>query len=188
MHELDNARKKLEQLKSIDPDCVKAKTTKADSDYKKLLQGRLFFVMNKRTGMMATEEWVRRNIIADPETGEPKMRNPRSKATPWVLALEYDGRTEVVELRLKVSSTAPARLVRCWDIRKGSACVGLEQLVPGYEHMLANVDADCEDHVAENSGPEDEEDDASSDTQQGDDAGLQAYEEDVQPGHSPLLC
>lgn len=191
VHDLESARKKLDQLKSADPDCTKPKTAKADSDYKKLLQAKRFFVMNKRTGVMATEDWVRRNIVADPETGEPTMKNPRSKASPWILALEYDGRTEDVELRLKVSSTAPSRPVRCWDIREASVCMGLEQLVPGYEHMLANEAADCEDG-AENSGPEDEEDDASSDTQLGDDAGLYAYEDEVPPSYSLratlLLC
>jgi len=137
-----NAKEALQELKAKDPTMSKSKTVKASELVSGLENSRRFLVFNKRTGAVATPDWIAKNITTSP-TGEPQGKT----GSAWIMTLQIVLEGSDFNLALKTSSDSEFRPVRCFSLKDGMEKSGIITLSEGYQHLLEKDTAD---------GPDDE--------------------------------
>ena len=117
-----------------------AKIEKAKQAYTALHNVQRHMVFNRRTGCLATSDWVAKHVQTNAE-GFPVPKNASSTSKPWVMTLSV----QIIGLELKVelrSSLASGfRRVRCFDLKTTLAQTKVTVLT-GYEDILTEQ---CED-------------------------------------------
>ena len=109
-----------------------------------------FLVFNRRTGELATTEWVKKYLTANPATGKPQMKNEKSTAKPWVMTLRIVINQALVEVSLRPYEAADFRAVRCYDIQNGLPQKQLTTITQGYQHLHLRPGDDGEESEAGN--------------------------------------
>ena len=132
------ARKELKELEDEDPHCKKPKTKEAKKNLKKMTKAERFAVLNRRTGWIATSEWMSRHITV--KDGKPVLKNASSKIKLWVLTVRIDITGDLTKLYLQPSAGKPFREVRCMSLEDGEIKAEFAQLVHGYGHILEDED------------------------------------------------
>eukprot|EP00435_Cladocopium_sp_Y103_P033811 s1426_g8.t1 len=123
-----------------------AKLEKAKEDYKRLLAVDRHIVFNRRTGCIATADWVAKHVKTN-DDGKPVSKNPSSTCKPWVMTLRICIRG--LELKTSLRSTADGefRRVRCFDLGDASANTKIT-ILEGYQHLLEEAggedDEECQ--------------------------------------------
>ena len=170
LHQLQVAKESYAQLIQSDPSEENPATRKAKSTISELKSTQRFIVMNARTGHLATQDWVSRNMTRKAD-GTPQWKNKHgSKTSPWVMTFFFTAEGVAANLSLKLSQASTKRQVRCWDLRNGGERSKLSTLLVGYEHMMgANLEEDEEVQVEGSSDSDGE----SSATEIGDQHGLE---------------
>ena len=128
-------------LKNDDPGMKKLKTRKSLEEMQKLEKCNRFCVLNRRTGFVATADWLSKHIKTN-ASGMPELKKPDSKCNPWILTLQVAISGPNVSLALKSDPKKAFRAVKCFDIRHGSERTLLSALTTGYEHLFESVDED----------------------------------------------
>ncbi len=139
-HDYANAKETLGELQEKDPTFSKSKTVKARELVSGLESSTRFIVFNKRTGSVATPEWLARNITTSP-TGEPEVKSQKSA---WVMTLQIVLVGSDFNLALKTSSDSEFRPVRCFSLKDGMEKHRIISLCDGYQHLLDNGQDDEE--------------------------------------------
>lgn len=147
-HSWNLAKQELDRLKETDPEVAKSKTQKAKKAFDKLQACDRFIVMNRRTGFVATKEWLARNVTLD-ENGKPSAKNSSSKAKPWVLTLRVAMQgASLKKLLLKACDSKDFKEVKCFDLPNGTWKSHLPTITAGYEHLFgADGDEDTPDSL-----------------------------------------
>ena len=128
-----------ERQKDSDVNELKAKTTKLRTEYESLFDVVRFSVLNRRTGCVATSDWMSRYIKVGAD-GSPQLKNVSSKAAAWVISLKIKIEGNGVKLWLQPSVGKSFRRVRCFSLLDGVSNEKLSSLVAGYEHILQNLE------------------------------------------------
>ena len=119
LHQLQVAKESYAQLIQSDPSEENPATRKAKSTISELKSTQRFIVMNARTGHLATQDWVSRNMTRKAD-GTPQWKNKHgSKTSPWVMTFFFTAEGVAANLSLKLSQASTKRQVRCWDLRNG---------------------------------------------------------------------
>ena len=137
-----DAKDNLNKLLEADPMMENIKTKKAKELCDGLSAAERHAVLNRRTGYMATADWLQRHISVN-EEGMPVPKKAGSTCKPWVLTIKIllaGGGKVKLSLRPKVGK--PFRALRCLDIRAGISESRLSTLTSGYGHLF---DDDSED-------------------------------------------
>ena len=106
-----------------------------------------FIVYNKRTGGVATAEWLSKHIKAD-AAGKPmvKSESSRSKSSAWIMTLRFQFVSHDFNISLRTTDDSSFRRIRCFSLRDGIQRGGLFHLAEGYAHVLEdNSKDDAED-------------------------------------------
>ena len=133
-----DAKAEYESLKESDPAEAKPKTVKAKESFEGLRKVDRYTVMNRRTGWVATADWMARSIAVGPG-GVPKLKKEGSKASPWILTVRLHILNQMLSIWLRPAAGKPFRSIRCIGLRDGNLKAKFTTLVAGYEHMLENV-------------------------------------------------
>ena len=151
--EYHNVKKELQTTKEADPNLQKTKSKKIKERWDGLQCCERHTVLNKRTGWIASKEWLQTHITVG-SNGMPCLRNPSSKATPWVLTVKIDMKGSDAEIYLRPSVEKPFRRVICRDLSTGGVKAKLASIEAGYSHLLSNAEEDEEeDRCATNMEP-----------------------------------
>lgn len=123
----------------------KTRTQKAREAVEKLKSVERFLVFNRRTGQLATADWIQKHICSD-EHGRPKVRNPKSTAKPWLMTMKFQGDEHVkISLRTDDVEGSAFRQVRCLSLTQGIEKADLQSLVSGYQHLVVNEEEGDDD-------------------------------------------
>ena len=130
------AKEDYESLRDKDPNEKKTKTTKAREHYETMCSCERFAVMNRRTGFVATSEWLNKHITVS-SNGKPELKKSDGKVKPWILTLKIriDSHHDV-QLQLRTQEGKPFRVVKCFDLRQGMETTNLSKLTVGYAHLF----------------------------------------------------
>lgn len=143
--DFQNARKEYRVLKEEDPTEMKNKTIKAKENLEKLKSPDLYLVFNRKTGHMATAEWMKRNMLPGPD-GVPRPRKENSTAKPWITCVQFRvlqaEKDFSVALKFQVSEGSPFRRVRLFCFENGSSSMKVAMMTAGYQHLLQQDDED----------------------------------------------
>lgn len=126
-------------LKASDPKESKAKTRKAREAVQKLTDCYRYCVMNRRTGFVATSDWLQKHMILS-EDGKPQLKKPNSKCKPWILTLKIVLSGLQVDLELKTGEGKEFRSIKCFDIGEGKNKRHLPSITVGYQHLFEEID------------------------------------------------
>ncbi|CAK8985840.1 unnamed protein product [Durusdinium trenchii] len=132
-----------------DPGATSVKAKKQKEILSKLERTDRFLVFNRRTGELATTEWVKKYLTANPATGKPQMKNEKSTAKPWVMTLRIVINQALVEVSLRPYEAADFRAVRCYDIQNGLPQKQLTTITQGYQHLHLRPGDDGEESEQE---------------------------------------
>ena len=169
-HELHAAKLLYAEQKEKDESESKPDTIKAKDSYMKLRSHDRFIIMNARTHQLATQDWVTRHIQAN-EAGVPVWKKDRKGRAPWIMTLRYCAHGVSVDLSVRLTQGDPLRKLRCFDLRNQVARDRGANLMQGYEHLLNHFD----DASGEEMNDENDGDEESSETQFGDEMGLEGW-------------
>ena len=143
--EVIQAKKDLANQLLNDSEEKKTRTQKAREAVEKLKSVERFLVFNRRTGQLATAEWIQKHIGSD-EHGRPKVRNPKSTAKPWLMTMKFQGDEHVkISLRTDDVEGSAFRQVRCLSLTQGIEKADLQSLVSGYQHLVVNEEEGDDD-------------------------------------------
>ena len=126
-------RQLLTELKAHDPEVNLPKTIKVQKEFKELQSADRFAVLNRRTGWVATSEWLQKHITI--EGGVPKAKDG-SKCRPWILTVRIKVSGADLDIHLRLATGKTFRHVRCFGLQEGEAKTKLSALVAGYSHVL----------------------------------------------------
>ena len=151
---LQNSKKNLAVLREKDAHDSKPATIKARNEYTGLRNCKRWIVMNKRTGCMATQEFLAKNVRTS--DGRPVFKKMSAKQQPWVVTLGFKVENTDAQLTLQLTTSSPFYNLRCFDLSKGQQRSKLTILLEGYEHMghpLEDIDGDNDfsDNASESS-------------------------------------
>ena len=133
---LQDGRQDLARLAERDPAHQQAKTKAACETVKKLEEARRFIVMNRRTGQVASGDWLQKHVRVDATSNQPIPTNPKEKL--WVMTLGFKLRgPDQVELTLSLESGQAPLPLRCYRLI-GLEASNLPALLEGYAHVLEN--------------------------------------------------
>lgn len=132
-----NAKEALKELEEKDPTMSKSKTVKARDVVSGLENSIRFLVFNRRTGSVATPDWIARNITTSP-TGEPEVKSAKSA---WIMKLQIVLVGSDFNLALKTSSDSEFRPVRCFSLKDGMEKHRIINLCEGYQHLIEQESA-----------------------------------------------
>ena len=161
MHQLNTTKNTHTLLLEEDPSEEKEKTQKARDEHVSLLHYERWIIMNARTGQLATQDWISKNVVRS-ATNQISWRSKTNKnSAPWVMSFFFQAEGTEALLQLKLASAAPTRRVRCWDIRGGAERSNkIATILVGYESLMGELD-------------EEESEAESEETAVGDEAGLE---------------
>ena len=137
LSQFQEAKVELARLLEEDPSSKKKKTQTLSEKVQKWRRVDKFIVMNRRTGQVATPEWLGKHVGEDAE-GRPCMKNPKSTARAWILTLRclVDEGDQVFSIALQTKADSSFRNVRCLELRTGLPEKGIDFLMGGYQHIL----------------------------------------------------
>lgn len=125
------------------------KTQKLRDTVSGLLSADRFLIFNRRTGDLATQEWVTKYVTSTPEE-RPVLKNDKSKVKMWVMTLRielsdgHDGAGSAT-LGLRPTDEGEFQAVRCWDLQEGRPKDGILRICRGYQHLLHDGEPDDEE-------------------------------------------
>ena len=138
-HAFVAAKNDYAKLKGGDPNEKKKKTITAGETMTKLADCVRFCVVNRRTGFVATQDWLSKHITVG-EDGKPRPKKDDSKCKPWILSLKIvikqERKSHTVALELKTCDAKPFRTVKCFDLRDGQAQNHLQAITNGYDYLF----------------------------------------------------
>lgn len=137
-----DTKNELEELLQTDPHMKQSQTKKLKQAMDSLASVERFAVMNRRTGWVATPEWLQRSMTVGPN-GEPVSKG-KNKKTAWVLTLKIEIKGKDVSLELKPRNGSEFRAVRCLRLREGEVETTLGSMTVGYDHLLENAETFAE--------------------------------------------
>lgn len=129
------AKEDYKKLQEGDPNIEKPKTVKAKEEYTKLCKVDRWIVMNRRTGWVATHDWLTKHMVLSAD-GRPSVRKKDSRCNPWLLTLRIVITGSQVDLMLRPDDSKPFRAVRCFDLENGRYKTHLGSITTGYEHLF----------------------------------------------------
>lgn len=94
-----------------------------------------YLIFNRRTGQVATGEWVRKHVITGPDN-KPRMKNEASTAKPWIMTLRIDLVESNVQVYLRPKDNESFRRVRCFALQEGREKAKLAHITSGYAHLI----------------------------------------------------
>ena len=142
---LQTARATFNTLIERDPTMSKEKTLAAKQEVCLLEKGQRYIVMNRRTGQIASMDWLQKNVAV--EEGKPVPKNKKMKI--WILTLRVQVVSEDrVVLSLSLASGEEHRPLRCFQLSGGEQDA-LPDLLDGYSHIMEDGEGDAleETHV-----------------------------------------
>ena len=141
LSDFQGAKKELAGLLQGDPSSKKKKTQTVAETVQKWRRVDKFIVMNRRTGQVATPEWLGKHIGVDAE-GRPCMKNPKSTARAWILTLRclVDEGDNSFSIALQTKESSNFRNVRCLELRTGLDHKCIDFMMSGYQHILSSED------------------------------------------------
>ena len=124
-----------------DPTARKEKTQELANSVNECKNCRRFMVFNRRTGHMATLDFMQRHFkVVD---GKPVLKKP-GKAKPWVASFRFKvNRDAAMTLHMSLAEGEPDLPVRCLELSSNQARAGVRDLVDGYGHLLDGAEATC---------------------------------------------
>lgn len=134
-----DTKTELEDLLKTDPAIKKSQTKKLKEAMDGLASVERFAVMNRRTGWVATPEWLQKNMTVGP-SGEPVYKGKKGNKSAWVLTLKIKITGKDVYFELKPRTGAEFRAVRCLKLGEGQSETKLASMIAGYDHLLED---DC---------------------------------------------
>ncbi|CAK9092325.1 Uncharacterized protein (Fragment) [Durusdinium trenchii] len=141
-----DAQQEYESCKEADPKEKLAKTKKAKEQLMGLHSADRFSVLNRRTGWVATSEWMTKHMVIVDGKPQPKVNSNTPKSKAWILAVRITIVGGNVELKLQPSEGKSFRRVRCLSLENGLEKAKLHSLAEGYAHVLdAGEDVECVD-------------------------------------------
>lgn len=133
---LTTAKEELAKLRQGDPTDSKAKTREAAQKVQKLSnETDRFIVFNRRTGQVATADWLTKHVTSDAE-GRPIMKAKNSKNIAWIMTLKISLQSGELNLQLRSKSDQPFRRVRCFDLTSATSKLKLASFQQGYGYLL----------------------------------------------------
>lgn len=149
LHKLREAKDVLTANLAHDPDLKKAATRKSRDAVQALLDVQRYLVFNPRTGQMATEAWLAKNIVA--VGGKPQFKDPKKQnKSPRILTLRVVvTEPDSVTLTLDVGDEDGPRPVRCFDLSKATEEGGLKFFAEGWSYMGAETFEPDEDGLSD---------------------------------------
>ena len=133
-----------------DPHHAKNKTQKLRDKASSLLSADRFLIFNRRTGDLATQEWVSKHVIASPE-GKPVLKKDNSKVKICVMTLRIelsDGNgAGSGTISLRPTDDGEFQAVRCWDLQEGRPKDGILRICRGYQHLFRDDEADDDKEI-----------------------------------------
>ena len=146
---LQDTKAALDAALATDPQCRKKKTQDLQVEVINLKNSRRFLVFNKRTGQVASQDWMQRHIHV--RDGRPLPKQAGHK--PWIASLLFKAHANnKATVRFAISDREPDRPVRCWELDSGEEKQVTLDLIDGYEHM--DVPEDAEEEAAAPDDPE----------------------------------
>ena len=131
-----DAQQEYESCKEADPKEKLAKTKKAKEQLMGLHSADRFSVLNRRTGWVATSEWMTKHMVIVDGKPQPKVNSNTPKSKAWILAVRITIVGGNVELKLQPSEGKSFRRVRCLSLENGLEKAKLHSLAEGYAHVL----------------------------------------------------
>ena len=128
-------RREANKLLEQDPSSSKAKTKKAVEELEKMKSCFLYIVFNRRTGQVASSEWLRQHITVG-EDGKPRPARSNSRANPWITTLKFELVENEVRLSFRALETQEFRSVRCFCFHEGRAFMKLHNMRVAYDHVV----------------------------------------------------
>ncbi|CAK9082770.1 unnamed protein product [Durusdinium trenchii] len=128
-------KRQLRQLLESDPNGKKSKTKKCQEECQKMQHVDHYLIFNRRTGQVATGEWVRKHVITGPDN-KPRMKNEASTAKPWIMTLRIDLVESNVQVYLRPKDNESFRRVRCFALQEGREKAKLAHITSGYAHLI----------------------------------------------------
>ncbi|CAK9114494.1 Uncharacterized protein (Fragment) [Durusdinium trenchii] len=138
-----DAKRELHAQKQVDLSGKKPKTLKLKSAFEALHESKRYSVMNRRTGWVATSEWLNTHVKVA-EDGKPHPKKEKGKL--WILTIHIKIVGPNIDVRFSPSDGKPFRAVRCLSLEGGAVNAKLTSIVSGYEHLLTDDD-DAEAHL-----------------------------------------
>lgn len=172
-HRIGEANASRDQALAEDPQQKKAVTKRLVDKAAELLHVKKYLVFNPRTGQLATEQWLSKNIQV--QDGKPKFKHPsKQHKSPKILTLTICVADNDLDLKVDLGNGNDMPL-RCYDLRQSEPLGDMELLQAGFGHMA--------DDWAEEDGDEidfDEVDSAGDDNDyedeiMGDEHGLEGF-------------
>lgn len=131
---LSSAKTALQQCQATDPNLEKAGSLKAQDALTGLQDCTRYIVMNKRTGQIATQEFIAKSIKE--ENGKPVFKKANSKIQPWIMSLKYRQVGLEAELELRLTNSTQFRKLRCLDLKTGERRGKIIALMESYPDMM----------------------------------------------------
>lgn len=145
LKKFQDCKKELDGI--LEEDLEKPKNKKLKETVNSMKDACLFIIFNKRTGSVATADWVQKHIVRD-NSGKPINKNPKSTAKPCLMSLRVKmiecpekGLTDIV-LHLQVKPDGPFQKVRCYSLQEGCEQSGMSLVLTGYDHLLSAEDSE----------------------------------------------
>lgn len=140
------ARAEYNELLEADLMSKKPKTKAAQKKVEELQHAKRFAVLNRRTGWLATSDWLSKHMTVDKSTGLPTLKKQggkNAKIKPWILTVQFKIKEEYCELLMQPSAGRKFRTVRCMSLLDGALKTSCAQLAAGYAHVLEEGDDDA---------------------------------------------
>ena len=144
--EFATAKVTLAKLRESDPSDSKAKTQAAKEKVENMHHTERFFVMNKRTGQLATAEWTSKHITTN--ASGISVSKSGSKAKAWVMTVKIKLSNGEVDLHLRSRDDGEFRKVRCFNLKTAGVKLTMASLSEGYGHLLNPDDVEEQEEEA----------------------------------------
>ena len=131
-HRVDEANVSRDQPLADDPQQKKAVTKRLVEKAEQLVHVKKYLVFNPRTGQLATEQWLSKNIQV--QDGKPKFKNPSKQKSPKILTLTIRVVHKDLDLKVDLGNVTDMPL-RCYDLRQSQPLGDLDLLQGGFGHM-----------------------------------------------------
>ena len=135
------AKRELAAQKELDPKQKKSKTLKAKAALQDLREVTRYAVMNRRTGWVATSEWLNHHVKM--EEGKPC---PKGKGKLWIVSVRIRVVGLCIDIAMSPADGKALRPIRCFSIQDGGTNAKLSSIVSGYSHLLTDDDLEKETH------------------------------------------
>ena len=141
---LSNAKEALATALHEDHAARRAKTQSLKNEVEKLQSCRRYMVLNRRTGAMATQDWMAKHIRV--EDGKPISKKAGSK-DPWVASMMYRAAGASAAIYMQLAAGEPDRRVRCIELAKGEERTDIADVMGGYEESENEAEQDEENRA-----------------------------------------